>query len=48
MEFHVAEVKKTNKDGSFIVEMKNRKKFRVMFKVTRNNRSTAQLRRHSK
>lgn len=44
--FKTAVVVLQNKKGSFIAEEQKGKKFRVMMKVTRNNRATGQVRRH--
>ena len=44
--FKTAVIKRQNKNGSFTATEQKGKKFRVMLKVTRNNRATGQVRRH--
>ena len=45
MEFDVYEITKTNKDGTFEAKKKRGKKWRVVLRAKRNNRSTANMRR---
>lgn len=46
MEFKVLRVTKQNTDGSWEAEELDPAEFRVSFRAKRNNRSTAQIRRH--
>lgn len=46
MQFFVAEVIRFNKDGSFKIKERKGKKWRIGLRAKRNNRSTAQMRRH--
>ncbi len=45
MEFDVFEIKKNIKDGSFSGKVRKGKKWRVIIRARRNNRSTGQMRR---
>lgn len=45
MEFKIVRVTKTMKDGSWLYEPV-KGKYRVMFRASRNKRSTGQVRRH--
>lgn len=45
MEFEIAEVSRTRKDGTFTAKPLTAKKYRVKFRASRNNRSTSALRR---
>lgn len=46
MQFKVVEVTKTMKDGSWLFVPVKAGKYRVMFRASRNKRSTGQVRRH--